>query len=59
MLSLTRKVGQSIIIGDNDIVIRVNKILTDGQVSLTIMADKAIPINREEIYLSKKKDGVI
>jgi len=48
MLSLTRKRGQRIMIGD-DIVVQVTS--TDGtHVQLRVYAPRSIPVHREEIY---------
>jgi carbon storage regulator len=49
MLALSRKIGESIIIGNN-IEITVNEIKGD-QVKLGINAPKTIPIYRKELYL--------
>lgn len=48
MLVLTRRIGESIRIGD-DIVIRVIEVQR-GQVRLAIEAPRQIPVHREEIY---------
>jgi carbon storage regulator len=48
MLVLTRRIGESIRIGD-DIVIRVIE-LQRGQVRLAIEAPRQIPVHREEVY---------
>jgi carbon storage regulator len=47
MLSLTRRIGEEIVIGD-DIVICVTGI-RDGQVRLGIKAPASIPVHRREI----------
>lgn len=53
MLMLTRKVGECIRIND-DIVIEVIE-LGSGRVKLGVSAPAHIPVNREEIYIAKKK----
>ncbi|MCE3238380.1 MAG: csrA-2 [Gammaproteobacteria bacterium] len=47
MLVLTRRIGESILIGD-DIIIRILDIR--GQVKLGIEAPREIEVHREEIY---------
>lgn len=49
MLALTRKIGESIIIG-NDIELSVLEVKGD-QVKIGINAPKSIPIYRKEIYI--------
>lgn len=49
MLALTRKPGESIVIG-NDIEIKILEINGD-QVKLGIEAPRSIPIHRKEIYI--------
>lgn len=53
MLVLTRRLGESIVIGD-DIIIRVLDI--DGQVKLGIEAPQNISVHREEIYTKIQKE---
>ncbi len=53
MLVLTRRLGESIVIGD-DIIIRVLDI--DGQVKLGIEAPQNISVHREEIYAKIQKE---
>ena len=55
MLIITRKKGQSIMIGDN-IEITVSK-LDDGSVKLGIDAPKDMTILRKEIYEEVKKEN--
>ena len=55
MLTLTRKVGESIRIGD-DIEIVVKEIRRN-QVRIGIVAPREVPIYREEVYESMKVDG--
>ena len=49
MLLLNRKIGESIVIGD-DIVITVLTVRRGNQVQLSINAPKHISVHREEIY---------
>lgn len=55
MLVLSRKPGQSIIIGE-DIVVTVLEIHGD-QVRLGIEAPKELSVHREEIYISIKEEN--
>lgn len=48
MLVITRKVGETIIIGDN-IEVKVARV-DGGQVRLAITAPREIPVHRGEIY---------
>ena len=54
MLTLTRKVGESIRIGD-DIEIVVKEIRRN-QVRIGIVAPREVPIYREEVYESMQSD---
>lgn len=57
-LVLTRGLGQSIMIGgDGEITIKVLRIEEDT-VRLGIKAAEDIPIDREEIFISKKSEGL-
>lgn len=60
MLILTRKIGESIIIGDN---IVVNVLGIRGlQVRLGIEAPRDVSVHREEVYqriLKEREDGVV
>jgi carbon storage regulator len=53
MLILTRKIEESIMIGD-DVVVKVLRIM-GGTVKIGIEAPRSIPIYREEIYHQKEK----
>lgn len=55
MLALSRKVNESIIVG-NDIEITVLEVKGD-QVKIGINAPKAVPIYRKEIYLQIKESN--
>jgi len=55
MLALSRKVGESIMLG-NDIEISVLEIKGD-QVKIGINAPKAVPIFRKEIYLQIQEEN--
>lgn len=57
MLVLTRKQGESIVIG-NDIVITVTDI-KNGQIKLGITAPKDVTINREEVLKKIKEENVL
>jgi carbon storage regulator len=48
MLALTRKKGESIIVGDNVEVVVLG--ITGEQVRLGIIAPRNIPVHRKEIY---------
>jgi carbon storage regulator len=52
MLCLTRKVGQSIFIGDN-IAIKVLRVEVDGVVRIGITAPKTLAVDREEVAYMK------
>lgn len=53
MLILTRRISESLIIGDKEIVISILGI-KGNQVRIGIDAEKDTQIDREEIYLRKK-----
>jgi carbon storage regulator len=55
MLALSRKVNESIIVG-NDIEITILEVKGD-QVKIGINAPKAVPIYRKEIYLQIKESN--
>lgn len=55
MLTLTRKVGQKILIGDNiEIIVRE---VRGRQVRLGIVAPDGVPVYREELYEQLRRDG--
>ena len=55
MLVVTRKKGESILIGD-DIEISINKI-EDGSVKIAILAPKDVTILRKEVYEKVKEEN--
>ena len=58
MLILTRKISESIVIGDNIVVVVLG--MTGSQVKLGIEAPKDISVHREEIYCriaAERNDG--
>lgn len=56
MLILTRKPLESIIIGDEDIIIRILD-MRRGQVKVGIEAPKSLSVHREEVFKKIKKDS--
>ena len=56
MLIITRKKGESLMIGD-DIEITISKI-DDGSVKLGIQAPKSVSIFRKELYEQIKKENI-
>ena len=57
MLILTRKLGESIVIGDN-IIVTVSDI-KNGQIKLGFTAPKDVTINREEVVKEIKGENVL
>lgn len=55
MLVLTRKLGETIIIGDNVSVTVLG--INGGQIKLGVTAPKSISVHREEIYDRIQKEG--
>ena len=55
MLILTRKIGESIVIGDDIIITVVSANPNNTQIKIGITAPKEISVHREEIY-QKIKD---
>jgi len=57
MLIFTRRIGESVIIGDNEIIFKVLNVV-GGQVRVGIEAPKEVSIHREEVYNRiKEKDS--
>jgi len=57
MLILTRRIGEKLMIGDN---IQVAVLGVKGnQVRLGILADKDVPVHREEIYNKIKEEAAL
>lgn len=54
MLILTRRLGETIMIGDNVAIEIVG--IKGGQVKLGIHAPKEVPVYREEIYVRIKEE---
>ena len=54
MLILTRRIGETIVIGNNIVRVGICDI-RGNQVRLSINAPKEVPVDREEIYLRKQK----
>ena len=57
MLVLTRKLGESVVIGDN-IIVTVSDI-KNGQIKLGITAPKDVTINREEVIREINDENVL
>ncbi len=57
MLILTRKLGESVVIGDN-IIVTVSDI-KNGQIKLGITAPKDVTVNREEVVKEIKGENVL
>lgn len=57
MLILTRRVGETIIIGDKNIKVSISEI-RGNQVRLCIHAPKEVAIDREEIHQKKMKQKI-
>jgi carbon storage regulator len=58
MLILTRKIHQTIVIGDNEIRVTVLAVHGD-QVRIGIEAPKEVPVHRQEIYEKAKEQGTL
>lgn len=57
MLILTRRIGESLIVGDDVIVTLLG--VKNGQVRIGIQAPKTTSVHREEIYLKIKREKEI
>jgi carbon storage regulator len=55
MLVLTRKIGETVIIGDNVTVTVLG--IQGGQIKFGINAPKEVSVHREEIYERIKREG--
>lgn len=55
MLILTRRISESLIVGDHEIVITVLGV-KGNQVRIGVEADPTVAIDREEIYLRKQAE---
>jgi carbon storage regulator len=55
VLSITRRVGERIVIGD-DIVLHVQEV-SGGMVRIGVEAPKALPVYREEIWAAVKEEN--
>jgi len=55
LLALTRKKGESIIIGDNIEIVLLG--INGEQVKLGIVAPKSIPVYRKEIYIQIQEEN--
>jgi carbon storage regulator len=57
MLILTRKVGQTVLVGDD---VTVTIVGMDGnQIRIGIRAPKHVPIRREEIYERSRREHLV
>ena len=54
MLVISRRIGESIVLGDNAAITATILDIQGNQVKLGVTADKSIPIDRAEIFLQKK-----
>ncbi len=57
MLTLTRSVGERILIGD-DIVIEVRAVLDGKQVRISIDAPRQVPIHRAEVFEAVSRENL-
>ena len=57
MLILTRRIGETIVIGDNKIKVSIHGV-RGNQVRLSIDAPRDVIVDREEIHLLKQQEQV-
>jgi carbon storage regulator len=57
MLILTRRIGETIVIGDNLVRVSVCEV-RGNQVRLSVKAPREVVVDREEVYLKKQLAGV-
>lgn len=57
MLVLMRRVGESIMIGDN-VVVTVVAVKNGSQVRIGITAPKSIPVHRQEVFEQLKAEAI-
>ncbi|MCU1492019.1 MAG: hypothetical protein JWM85_3424 [Acidimicrobiaceae bacterium] len=57
MLTLTRSVGERILIGD-DIIIEVRAVLDGKQVRISIDAPRQVPIHRAEVFEAVSRENL-
>ncbi len=55
MLIFTRRIGEAVVIGDNEVNVTIIGV-KGNQVRLGFIASQDIPIHRHEIYLKVKKE---
>ena len=55
-LIITRRIGESLIIGDNDVEVEVLGV-RGNQVRLSIRADKSTSVHRSEIFYKIQEEG--
>lgn len=56
MLVLTRKVGETIVVGDDDVRITILEV-KGTQIRIGFSAEKSMPIHRLELYKKLKKEN--
>jgi len=57
MLVLTRKVGEALVLGDGEVIVRVVGISSGGsKVRIGIEAPDELPVHRQEVYEAIRRD---